>query len=93
MRQQHLNNGSVVLFFEAFLNAPRAGETGTLTVSTTDGSGPWSASKNITISTAGESNATVQVRIPFGPLPLALAPGLLLAAGVPVLQSCRRDCV
>ncbi|CAL8468004.1 g7542 [Coccomyxa elongata] len=63
VHQQHLNNGSVVLFFEAFLNAPHAGETGTLTVSTTDGSGPWSASKNITISTAGENNATVQVLV------------------------------
>ena len=62
MHQQHLSNGSVVLVFEAFLSAPRAGETGTLTVSATDGSGPWSASQNISITSAGENNATVQVK-------------------------------
>lgn len=64
MIQQHLSNGSVVLTFEAFLSAPHAGETGTLIASVTDGSGPWSASKNITMSSTGENNATVQVRTP-----------------------------
>lgn len=68
VHQQHLNNGSVVLSFEAFLNAPHAGESGTLNVFTTDGSGPWSATKNITISSAGETNTTVQVRFLSGPL-------------------------
>ncbi|EIE20788.1 glycoside hydrolase [Coccomyxa subellipsoidea C-169] len=63
VHQQHLSNGSVVLVFEAFLSAPRAGETGTLTVSATDGSGPWSASQNISITSAGENNATVQVLV------------------------------
>lgn len=61
VHQQHLSNGSVVLVFEAFLSAPHAGETGILTVSTTDGSGPWLASQNISFSSAGESNATIQV--------------------------------
>ena len=60
-RQDHYNNGSVLLSFDAFLQAPTAGESGTLSVSVNDGSGPWTASRNITLPVTGENNATVQV--------------------------------
>jgi hypothetical protein len=60
-RQEHLPNGTIILSFDAYLDAPHAGESGTLQASVTDGSAQWSASENITFSQAGESNFTVQV--------------------------------
>lgn len=60
-RQDHYTNGSVLLSFDVFMNAPVAGESGTLTASVQDGSGPWTVSKNVSLPVTGENNATVQV--------------------------------
>ncbi len=40
----------------------QAGESGTLTASVQDGSGPWTVSKNVSFPTTGENNATLQVQ-------------------------------
>lgn len=69
MRQQHLANGSVVLSLDAVLQTPHAGETGTLSAGTTDGSGPWAAQQHVTLSKAGENVVTLQARTLLHPCP------------------------
>ena len=61
VRQEHNSNGSVTLSFDAYLNAPVAGEVGTLAIAVQDGSGPWNATQNVSLPTTGENKATVQV--------------------------------
>jgi len=60
-RQDHYSNGTVLLSFDVYMNAPTAGESGMLTASVQDGSGPWTASKNVSLPVTGENNATLQV--------------------------------
>ena len=61
-RQDHYSNGSVLLSFDAYMMVPTAGESGTLSVSVQDGSGPWTGSMNVSFPVTGENNATMQVR-------------------------------
>ena len=61
-RQDHYSNGSVLLSLDVYVTAPTAGESGTLTASVQDGSGPWTVSKNASFPTTGENNATLQVQ-------------------------------
>ncbi|CAK0764706.1 hypothetical protein CVIRNUC_003185 [Coccomyxa viridis] len=63
VRQEHNSNGSVTLSFDAYLNAPVAGEVGTLAIAVQDGSGPWNATQNVSLPTTGENKATVQILV------------------------------
>lgn len=67
MRQEHNPNGTIILSFDAYLQAPHAGETGTLKAFVTDGSAQWAGSKQITIGSSGENNFTLQVFPPDFP--------------------------
>lgn len=61
-RQDHYSNGSVLLSIDVYMMNPTAGASGTLAASVQDGSGPWTASKNVSFPTTGENNATLQVQ-------------------------------
>ena len=68
VRQSHLSNGSVLLSFDAVLQAPHVGEAGTLQAAVTDGSGPWTAQLPVNLSQPGENVVTLQARLPpFAP--------------------------
>lgn len=61
IRQEHQEDGSVDVYFRAVLNAPKAGETGTLSASAYEND--WSGSEDVAIEKEGENYAEVKVSL------------------------------
>ncbi len=62
IRQEHQEDGRVDVYFRGVLNAPKAGEIGTLSVSADDQQ--WSGSQDVEIEKEGENYAEVKVSPP-----------------------------